>query len=124
MFLLTFHTRADNAPTDNSSSFFTHGSTEMTEFQQMSFYFAGECRHLLLTADFMFGNRRLIKHHWNYKSPQLRSVRAAKSTKPNCVGINFSHPTYGSHDNEFKGQDVYVYKGTQVRNMNLSIVFL
>ena len=57
--------------------------------------------------------------------------------QPNCVSINFnvisdskglhecelSNATHRGHDNELMNRDGYIYKGAEVRNLNLLLTF-
>ena len=86
----------------------------------------------------MFGNRRLMKHViattkvLNFDLCELQCYH-----QPNCVSINFnvipdseglhecelSNATHRGHDNELMNRDGYIYKGTEVRNLNLLLNF-
>ena len=104
------------------------------EFQRMPLYFSGECRQLFFRADFTFGNRRLIKHV--IESVKVRDFDLCELRcyqQPDCVSINFNviphsngshecelnNATHRSHDRDLENIDGYIYKGTEVRTLNL-----
>ena len=86
----------------------------------------------------MFGNRRLMKHIiatikvLNFDLCELQCYH-----QPNCVSINFnvisdseglhecelSNATHRGHENELMNRDGYIYKGAEVRNLNLLLTF-
>ena len=98
--------------------------------------FQGECRQLFFPADVMFGYRRLINH-------VIATIRVLDFDlcelqcyhQPNCVSINFNvipdrkglhecelnNATHRSHDDELINRDGYLYKGAEVRNLNLLV---
>ena len=118
---------------EKDNDFFTHG-LKMAKFQQMPLYFAGECRQLFLPAYFTFGNRRLMKHV--YETMKVHDFNLCELQcyhQPNCVSINFNvipdskglhecelnNATHRSHENELENKEGYIYKGAEVRTLNL-----
>ena len=100
--------------------------------------FQGECRQLSFPAAYMFGNRRLMKHIIaTIKVVDFDLCELQCYNQPNCVSINFnvipdskglhecelSNATHRSHDSELVNRDGYVYKGAEVRNLNLLLCF-
>ena len=100
----------------------------------MPLYFSGECRQLFFRADFTFWSRRLIKHV--IESIKVRDFDLCELHcyhQPNCVSINFNvtsdskglhecelnNVTHRSFDRDLENIDRYIYKGTEVRTLNL-----
>ena len=96
--------------------------------------FQGECRQLTFPADYKFGNRSLMKHVIEtIKVVDFDLCELQCYLEPNCVSINFNvtrdsegrhecelnNATHRSHDNELMNKDGYVYKGAEVRHLNL-----
>ena len=86
----------------------------------------------------MFGNRRLMKHIIaSIKVIDFDLCELQCYHQPNCVSINFnviqdseglhecelSNATHRGHDNELMNRDGYIYKGAEVRNLNLLLNF-
>ena len=86
----------------------------------------------------MFGKRRLVKHVIaTIKVLDFDLCEVQCYHQPNCVSINFnvisdskgfhecelSNGTHRSHHNELMNKDGYLYKGAEVRNLNLSLFF-
>ena len=104
-----------------------------------SLIFQGECRQLFFPADLMFGYRRLINHViatirvFDFDLCELQCYH-----HPNCVSINFNvipdseglhecelnNATHRSHEDELINRDGYLYKGAEVRNLNLLLLFI
>ncbi|XP_029210726.2 signal peptide, CUB and EGF-like domain-containing protein 3 [Acropora millepora] len=97
-------------------------------FKFVAAYQDGECRQLSFPADYMFGNRRLMKHVIEtIKVVDLDLCELQCYHQPNCVSINFkvipnskglhecelNNATHRSNDNELMNKDGYVYKGTE-----------
>ncbi|XP_044169277.1 uncharacterized protein LOC122953426 [Acropora millepora] len=94
----------------------------------LSIFQVGECRQLSFPADYMFGNRRLMKHIiattkvFDFDLCELQCYH-----EPNCVSVNFNvipdseglhecelnNATHRSHDNELMNRDGYIYKGAE-----------
>ena len=102
--------------------------------QTNSLIFQGGCRQLVFPGDFMFGNRRLIKHGIEtLKVLDFDLCELQCYHQPNCVSINFNvipnsgglhdcelnDATHRSHGSELMSRDGYVYKGAVVINLNL-----
>ena len=103
------------------------------KFQRMPLYFSAECRQLFFRADFTLGNRRLIKHV--IESIDVRDFDLCELHcyhQPKCVSINFffrerkglhkcelNNATHLSHGWDLKNIYGYIYKGTEVRTLNL-----
>ena len=101
--------------------------------------FQGECRQLSFPADYMFGNRRLVKHIIaTVEVVDLNLCELQCYQQPNCVSINFNvisdsgrlhecelnNATHRSHDSKLMNRDDYVYKGAEVRNFNILLSFV
>ena len=86
----------------------------------------------------MFANRRLMKHIIaTIKVVDCDLCELQCYHQPNCVSINFnvisdseglhecelSNATHRGHDNELMNRDGYIYKGAEVRNLNLLLTF-
>ena len=86
----------------------------------------------------MFGNRRLMKHIiTTIKVLDFDLCELQCYHQPNCVSLNFNvipdseglhecelnNATHRSHDSELMNRDDYVYKGAEVRNLNLLLSF-
>ena len=86
----------------------------------------------------MFGNKRLVKHVIaTIKVLDFDLCELQCYHQPNCVSVNFNvipnserlhecelnNATHRSHDNELMNRDGYLYKGAEVRNLNLSLPF-
>ena len=82
----------------------------------------------------MFGNRRLTKHIIaTVKVVDLDLCELRCYLEPNCVSVNLNvipdskglhecelnNATHRSHDKELMNRDGYIYKGAEVRNVNL-----
>ncbi|XP_074607503.1 uncharacterized protein LOC141860331 [Acropora palmata] len=96
--------------------------------ETISTFQVGEYRQLSFPADYMFGNRRLMKHIiatikvLNFDLCELQCYH-----QPNCVSINFnvisdseglhecelSNATHRGHENELMNRDGYIYKGAE-----------
>ena len=100
--------------------------------------FQGECRQLSFPANYMFGNRRLMKHVIaTSKVPDFDFCELQCYHQPNCVSINFNvipvseglhecelnNATHRSHGNELLNRDGYIYKGAEVRKCNPLLFF-
>ena len=101
--------------------------------------FQGECRQLSFPANYMFGNRRLVKHVIaTVEVVDLNLCELQCYHQPNCVSINFNvisdsdrlhecelnNATHRSHDSKLMNRDDYVYKGAEVRNFNILLSFV
>ena len=86
----------------------------------------------------MFANKRLMKHIIaTMKVVDFDLCELQCYQQPNCVSINFnvisnseglhecelSNATHRGDDNEFMNRDGYIYKGAEVRNLNLLLTF-
>ena len=82
----------------------------------------------------MFRNRRLMKHIIStIKVVDFDLCELQCYFEPNCVGVNFNvipdseglhecelnNATHRSHGNELLNRDGYIYKGAEVRNINI-----
>ncbi|XP_067048429.1 uncharacterized protein [Acropora muricata] len=97
-------------------------------FKFIAAYQDGECRQLSFPADYMFRNRRLMKHVIEtIKVVDLNLCELQCYHQPNCVSINFkvilsskglhecelNNATHRSNDNELMNKDGCVYKGAE-----------
>ena len=100
--------------------------------------FQGESRQLSFPADYEFGNRRLMKHVIEtIKVVDFDLCELQCYLEANCVSINFNvipdsegrhecelnNATHRSDDNELMNKEGYVYKGAEVRHLNLLLSF-
>ena len=115
----------------------TYQQTKPKRIKKSS-YFQGECRQLVFPGDFTFGNRRLIKHSIEIlKVLDFELCELQCYHQPSCVSINFNvipnseglhecelnNATHRNHDSELMNIEGYVYKGAEVRNLNLFLSF-
>ena len=114
------------------ASLFPVSTNENWKKKILILIFQGKRRQLSFPADYMFGNRRHMKYIIaTIKVVDYDSCELQCYLEPNCVNFKaipdseglheceLNNATHRSHDKELMNRDGYIYKGAEVRNINL-----